>query len=466
MSTSTSTPMTRLPLSSILGYGAGDAANNLAFALSTQFLLVYYTDAAGITAAAAGTLMLVVRVFDAFTDIVAGRIVDASYSRRWGKFRPFLLFGSVPLLLLSIATFSIPQIGHTGMLIWAYLSYALLGFAYSLVNIPFGSLAGAMTPFPSERAKLSSARTVGGSVVGGLLGVFVTPLLVPGADLRALFTGLTIGFAVVGFALYLWAFFTTRERVERTVHNVDSKQSFRTLKGNKALLMLAGSTLLFLTGMLAQTTGAIYYYRDVMHALNIYPIIAMLQLLLGFVVAGFVPAIVRRFGKRSAYIGATSLFVVGSVIQTFAPSGLVAVAVVGSALGTLGIVLVNILVWALEADTVEYGEWKTGVRTEGITYALFSFTRKAGQAIGGAVAAYGLAVGGYVAGAATQSGAAEWGIRVAVGIVPAISGALAIAIMVFYPLTDKRHAQIVVEIAERNAAARGMGEPSLDRSGA
>ena len=130
---------------SIVGYGAGDAANNLAFTTATMFLLVYYTDVAGISAAAAGTLLLVVRIFDAFADILAGRIVDRTYSKRFGKFRPFILFGSLPLLLLSVATFSMPQIGETGMLLYAYLTYAALGLAYSLVNIPYGSLAGAMT---------------------------------------------------------------------------------------------------------------------------------------------------------------------------------------------------------------------------------------------------------------------------------------------------------------------------------
>src|SRR6476619_3645492 len=114
--------MKKLNKLSIVGYGAGDAANNLAFTTATMFLLVYYTDVAGITAAAAGTLLLVVRVFDAFADVVAGRIVDRTYSKRFGgKFRPFILFGSLPLLVLSFLTFSVPQIGQTGMLLYAYL---------------------------------------------------------------------------------------------------------------------------------------------------------------------------------------------------------------------------------------------------------------------------------------------------------------------------------------------------------
>ncbi|HCC39993.1 MAG TPA: MFS transporter, partial [Arthrobacter bacterium] len=167
--------MKKLNKLSIIGYGAGDAANNLAFTTATMFLLVYYTDVAGISAAAAGTLLLVVRFFDAFADVFAGRIIDRTYSKRFGKFRPFIMFGSIPLLLLSVATFSIPQLGESGTLLYAYVTYAALGLAYSLVNIPYGSLAGAMTQDPGERAKLGSARMVGALLVGSALGIFVAP---------------------------------------------------------------------------------------------------------------------------------------------------------------------------------------------------------------------------------------------------------------------------------------------------
>ena len=221
---------------SVVGYGAGDAANNLAFTTATMFLLVYYTDVAGISAAAAGTLLLVVRVFDAFADIFAGRIVDRTYSKRFGKFRPFILFGSLPLLLLSVATFSIPQIGESGMLLYAYLTYAALGLAYSLVNIPYGSLAGAMTRNAGERAKLASARTVGAVLVGAGLGIFVAPLITPDRDLQSLFTFMTLGFVVVGFALYMFTFFTAKETVIRDVPKVTMKQSFAILKSNRPLL--------------------------------------------------------------------------------------------------------------------------------------------------------------------------------------------------------------------------------------
>src|SRR3954453_20598049 len=129
--------MERLPIKTVLGYGAGDFANNLAFSLSTAFLLYYYTDVAGISAAAVGTMFLVVRLWDAVADLLAGRIVDQTMTR-WGKFRPFLMFGAIPLLFTSFLAFHVPASFDDGMkLVYAYATYAILGLVYSLVNIPY-----------------------------------------------------------------------------------------------------------------------------------------------------------------------------------------------------------------------------------------------------------------------------------------------------------------------------------------
>jgi len=457
----TKEPAAGLSKISIVGYGAGDAANNLAFTTATMFLLVYYTDVAGISAAAAGTLLLVVRIFDAFADVFAGRVVDRAFSKRFGKFRPFIMFGSVPLLLLSAATFSVPQIGESGMLIYAYCTYAALGLAYSLVNIPFGSMAGAMTQSPTGRAKLASARTIGGMVVGAGLGIFVAPLIVPGADLQATFTIMTLSFVVIGTALYMFTVFTAKEKVVRTVNQVSLKQSLSTLKGNKPLFMLCISSFVFLTGFLALSTVQLYYLRDVLNALPLYAALSIFQIVATFGLAAFIPAIVRKFGKRTAYMAGGAIMAVGGLIVFFAPSDPVWLGFTGLAVCQIGMILVNMIVWALEADTVEYGEWKTGVRAEGMTYALFSFTRKTGQAVGGALAAFSLAWGGYAAGETVQSASAELGIRAGAGLVPLVASLIAVAVMIFYPLTDKRHAVIVAEIADRRIRAE-QGEPPVD----
>ncbi|MFJ6419149.1 glucuronide transporter [Paeniglutamicibacter sp. NPDC091659] len=439
---------------SIIGYGAGDAANNLAFTTATMFLLVYYTDVAGISAAAAGTLLLVVRIFDAFADVFAGRMVDKTYSKRWGKFRPFIMLGSLPLLLLTFAVFHVPGgWSANATLVYAYLSYAALGLAYSLVNIPYGSLAGAMTQDPSERAKLGSARTIGAFLIGAVLGMVVAPMLKNDTDLQPIFTTLTVVFLVAGVALYMFCAFTAKEQVQRDVAQVSLKQSISTLKGNVPLLMLCISSLVLLAGSMTLSTVQLYYFRDVMGNVGLYAAASGIQLLLALVLSALMPRLVRRIGKHTVYMAFGGVMMLGGLAVLLAPAGAGVLAVVGVSVVNLGLSGVSIVIWALEADTVEYGEWKTGIRTEGIVYALFSFTRKAGQAIGGALAAYALAWGGYNGAAAVQSDQAILGIQIAAGAIPMVMSGLAVLVMSRYKLTDAVHASIVYDIRERRAAA-------------
>jgi glucuronide carrier protein len=229
-----------------------------------------------------------------------------------------------------------------------------------------------------------------------------------------------------------------------------------TLKTNRPLLMLCLSSFLFLTGYMALSAVQLYYLRDVLGRLDLYPVLAIVQLVMTLALAPLMPRLVRKLGKKNVYITAGLLSMVGGIIVFFAPSSMVWVGFSGLVVSLLGVMVVNIVVWALEADTVEYGEWKTGVRTEGITYALFSFTRKTGQAVGGALAAYCLAVGGYKSRGAAQSADALQGIQFAAGALPAIMTVLAIVVMAKYKLTDVLHAQIVGEIRARRSLEQGL----------
>lgn len=440
----------KLRISQLFGYAAGDAGNNLAFSMASMFLLLYYTDVAGIPAAAAGTIFLVVRIWDGAADLVAGRLVDKT-SSRWGKFRPWLLFGSIPLLLLSVATFAVPDWGLTGKLIYAYVTYAAVGTAYSLVNIPYGSLAAAMTQDPVERSKLASARSMGAAATILLLSFAVSPQIRGSANLQQSLLVTTLVFVVVGGGLYLFTFFTARETVQRDVQQVGLKESLATLRKNRPLILLCVSSLFFLTAMFSLQTIGVYYARDVLGNANYYIAITAAQMVLMFLLAPLAPSIVRRFGKKAGYIGASAVMMAGSTGAMFVPASVPYVAIGCFVLIGVGLGLVNTLMWSLEADTVEYGEWRTGVRAEGATYAVFSFVRKLGQAFGGAAAAYTIGLAGYVGGAAVQSESALWGIRAAAGIVPAGCVAIAIGIMMVYPLTEKRFREITAEVAQRRA---------------
>ncbi|WP_127129190.1 glycoside-pentoside-hexuronide (GPH):cation symporter [Georgenia sp. SYP-B2076] len=478
----------RLTLKNYLGYAAGDAGNNLAFSMASMFLLLYYTDVVGIPAAAAGTIFLVVRIYDAFVDVLIGRLVDRTHTR-WGKFRPWILFGSLPLLLASVWAFTLPASDTVGMkLFWGYVSYAVLSTLYSAVNIPYGSLAATMTQVPTERAKLATFRSLGAAATGLMLALVVAPQvqrwsaanlfagksaeLGSGATqaqldaaqaaasaeastgLQSSLTTLTLIFVVVGFLLYFFTFLTAKEQVVRPAEDsVKFGAALKIVVKNKPLMFLCASALAMITSVLALNTLGIYYARDVLGNAGLYPVLSLLMTGAIFVVAPFVSKIVIRFGKKGGYLIGGAVFIVGALLLFVAPASTPAVALVAYFLLGVGQGLFNTLMWAMEADTVEYGEWKSGSRTEGTTYAVFSFVRKLGQAFGGFAAAGIIGLTGYVGAAAVQSPEAIQGIRIAAGLVPAALALLAVLIMARYPLTDSRFKEITTETEARKAAA-------------
>ncbi|UQU61278.1 glucuronide transporter [Couchioplanes caeruleus] len=454
----------KLGAAQFLGYAAGDAANNLAFSMTSFFLLIYYTDVVGLSAAAAGTLFLVIRVWDGFADVFAGRVVDRTMTR-WGKFRPFFIFAGPPVLLLSVATFTVPGLfdSHGASLVAAYLTYGLLGLAYSLVNIPYGSLAAAMTQRPDERAKLASFRMIGTAVTTIMLALVVSPQIQqyrgdPDGFQRSLLITTAI-FAVIGLALYLFLFSTAREAVQRDVAQVSARQSFGTLRGNKPLIMLCLSSLAFLTALFSLQTVQVYYARDVLGNANLLTALTVLSVGAIFVVAPLMPRIVRAIGKKRAFLSFGAVGLLAGVGISVSPPSTPWVSMTFFAIMGISTAGINTLMWALEADTVEYGEWRTGVRTEGITYALFSFTRKLGQAVGGAVAAFAIALGGYVGGAATQSQGALDAIRYASGFIPVVFIVIGMVIFFRYPLTERTFATMVAETQARRLAAAARPAP-------
>ena len=465
----------KLTLRNYSGYAAGDAANNLAFAMSSSFLLLYYTNVVGLGAAAIGTMFLLIRFWDALADLVAGRLVDAKKPGRLGKFRPFILWFSLPLLLSSMAIFSantfFPGMSPAQGLLYAYITYALMGTFYSLVNIPYGSIAPAMTQVPTERAALASWRVWGSNVTILMLSFVVAPQIKrftgdPEGLQRSLFITTAI-FVVVGMALYLYTVANVKEQVIREVAAPTLKEGFGTLVKNKPLIWLCAGSLAFLTGLTALGTLAPYFAIYVLNDAQYIAWNAVAQAVGTFAVATFIPAIVRRLGKRNGYIVLGVVGLIAGVILAFAPPSVPLIAVAGFLLLGIGLGGVNTLMWALEADTVEYGEWKTGIRTEGTTYALFSFTRKMGQAIGGAAGAYALGIvafnsqwakDGTPQAPETVAGIQLWTGGLVTGFI-----VLSLLIMWFYPLTDKVFRQIVGEIAARRVQRELAESPASEQ---
>lgn len=440
-----------LRTSQYFGYAAGDAANNLTFSMVSAFLLIYYTDVAGISAGTAGTLFLVVRIWGGVSDLIAGGRVDKT-STRWGRFRPYILFGGVPLMLLLVAVFTIPSgLSDTGKVIWAFASYALFQLAYSFVNIPYGSLSAAMTQDIDERAKLSTSRSIAASLTILVIAFVVSPQIEGAGNLQLTLTITTVVFAVVGVALYLWCFKSSRETVKRDADTVSLRDTLNMLRQNKPLIVLCVGALVFLTGMFSLQTVAVFYARDVLGDADLYIWLTVVQTAGMLIAAAITPKLIGTIGKKRTFVVAAGVGAVFALGVTFAPAsnpmlGIIAYGLLGISLG-----LINTLMFALQADTVDYGEWKSGVRAEGASYSVLSFMRKAGQGVGGAAAAFAIGIGGYVSGASVQSDSAIVSVRVAAGGIPIVTLLIAGVVMLAYPLTEKMYRRIIGDLAERRA---------------
>ena len=285
----------------------------------------------------------------------------------------------MPLLALLVATFSIPSgLGGTATIAWALVSYALFSLAYSFVNIPYGSLAAAMTQEPGERAKLSSARSVSASVTILAIAVVVAPQIEGGGDLQRSLTVITVVFGAIGLGLYLWCFATSREAARRPAQKVGVRETIAMIRHNRPLVLLCLSTLLFLTGMFSLSTVAVFYARDVLGNADYYILMTAVQTLAMVGAAAAVPYAVATLGKKLAFVLAGAIAAVSAAGFAFAPASVPALAIVCYGVLGVGFGAVNALIFALQADTVEYGEWKSGVRAEGASYSVLSFTRKAG----------------------------------------------------------------------------------------
>jgi glucuronide carrier protein len=444
----------------LIGYGLGDFGCNLAFTLGSTFLLYYYTDVAGLTAASVGTMFFVVRLWDAFADLIAGRAVDRTMTR-WGKFRPFILFFAVPLLLLSFLTFHVPSgWGDAATLLYVYLTYALLGTLYSLVNIPYGSLASAMTQSVHQRAKLVAGRTLGAAAGGVLISFIIAPQIsalqaqkntLPPAEYldraQGIFTSITLLFIVIGSIAFGLTFLWCHENVVRAQARVTIKETFATLRNNRPLAILCAASFCYLLGFYTVTGATLYYAQYVLGDPGLTLQITLVSTGVQIFVTPFVPKLIDRFGKKTLFQYCGVLTVLGGVGLFLTPAGVIWFALLCLGIKGVGFALINTLMFALEPDTVEYGEWTSGKRSEGATYAIFSFTRKLTQSIGGAATAWALAIGGYVSASAAvphpeQPESALTAIKVVFALVPAAAAIVAMIVFIRYPLTDKRFREV------------------------
>ncbi|MEU0514623.1 MULTISPECIES: MFS transporter [unclassified Amycolatopsis] len=428
-----------------LGYGAGDLASNLSWNLVGGFLLYYYTDVAVVPVAALGTLFLVARLLDAIIDPAIGVLVDRTRSR-WGKARPYLIFASIPFGVLGVLTFTVPDIGDTGKLIYAFLTYLTLGLLFSLVNVPYSSLLPMMTRDSQERMQMGGLRAIGSSVGSIIVTAGTTPFvaLLGGGNEQRGWTIATLIFSVLSVGFFVFTFVACKERyaLPPETDALRPGAALRTLWGNKVwkITFVYGVLNFVRLGMVLAVT--VYFALAVLHAP--WAISVLLPLVSGaMIVGGFVaPAYYRRFGKRRGNVQALAVgFVFWAAmipLESNFPAFLTCYIV-----GTLAINLSMVSMFTMVADTVEYQQWRFGTRNEGLLSSGISFATKVGSAVGSAAVAYGLGVAGYTPGEA--SGPALTAIRLMFYGAPLLLIVLQALTMLFWDL-DGKHEQMAADI--------------------
>ena len=442
-----------------IGYGLGDAASSMFWKIFGMYSLFFYTDVFGITAAAAGTMFLIARLWDSFFDLFVGIMSDRTKTR-WGKYRPYLLWFAIPFAVMGTITFFTPDFGQTGKLIYAYITYSLMMAVYSLINVPYASLLGVISSDPRERNTLSSYR-----MSFAFIGSFVTFMLLQplinfyskkfgGETMEASIsthpTGWVLGVATIGVicvVLFLLCFSWTKERVEQIEgdENVSVKQDLRLLFKNAPWWILVGTGLAALLFNAIRDSVAIYYFRDYVQVnfrmggtgwdtATIYFLIGQAANLLGVILA---PSLSAKYGKRKTYMIAVLMAGILSTAFYFIPNHLAWIFTFQFFISVFaGYVLP--LLWSMFSDIVDDQELKTGRRASGLIFSSSSMSQKLGWALGAALSGWILAIFKYVPDAVQQSAETIWGEHFMMSLLPAVCCLLAFIGMYFYPLTDKK----------------------------
>jgi len=452
--------MEKLKFREKLGYGLGDTASNFFFATFNVFLLYYYTDIFGLTAAAVGTMFLLTKILDAVSDPVMGLIADRTNSR-WGKFRPYLLWAAVPYGLCGYAMFASPDLSYTGKLIYAYVTYSLMMLAYTAINVPYSALMGVISPSSIERTKVASYRFFCAFAAGWLVGTFVTPLknILGGGD-EALGFKLTMAiFAVISVALFWITFATTKERVVAAPTKSDMKLDFKALLGNGPWRALFAAGIFTLINIAVRNGTLLYYFKyyvgdDGTRIFLIFDktaIFLSLGLLAMMVGVALTKTLSQRFEKRQLMIVLSFLNALSMAAFYFTPPDQYWLMVAINCAGMLAAGPTPALVWSMYADCADYGEWKTGRRTTALVFSTVQFSHKMGLAVGAGLAGIILSWFGFVANE-TQSATSMAGIRFMFSVFPAVFALMGILAIYFYRIDSKMTRQIEQELLERHNA--------------
>ena len=443
-----------------VSYGLGDFGCNIIYTAMSAFLLFYYTDYAGVSAFAVGAIMMISRVFDGISDLIMGVIVDRTKSR-FGKGRPWLLRMCVPFAIAGVLLFSVPSTwSDTPKLIYVFITYNLVSTViYTAINVPYSALNALMTQDPYERSVLSIFRNLLATAGTLTINTFTLPLVEFFGDNPAAWTKTFMVFGVVAIIAFMINFLGTKERVVSVsdMQNGEHKDvpfiaGVKALFVNKYWILMTLMLALFFLMYAINGGSTVYYAKDILGdkdlVATINGIFNVVQILGMF----FIAMLVKKYGKRNIFALGLVLDIVGILFLHYLHSEMWMI-VVSSLIRGIGNACGGATMWAMVSDTIDYGEWKTGYRTEGLVNSACSFGWKIGNGLGSALLGLILEIGGYVGTAAVQSAEALEAIEFSFIWVPVMVYVSGLVIMYFFKL-DKEFPQIIKDLENRKKQAQ------------
>lgn len=440
----------KLPFKEKIAYACGDVASNFYWRVFDVFLFIFYTDVFGISAAAVGTLMLVTRLIDAVSDPLMGALADRTKTR-FGKFRPYLLWGIIPIAAAGVLTFTVPDVSEGNKLIWAYGTYIFMMLAYTFINVPYGALLGVVTSDTQQRTTLTSFRFIG-AFSGGSLVAYITPELVQylGQGNEALGWQLTMGlYGCVSAILFFITFYGTRERISPPPEQkTPIMQDIKDLGNNKPWLVLFSLALIIMITISLRASSGTFYFKYYVERPDLIGSFAMVYMIALAIGAASTPLLTKFVDKRRLLVILMSIVASLSVIFYFIPKDNITLMFVLQIMIGLALGPKSPLVFSMYADTADFSEWKTGRRATAMIFSAAAFAQKLGGALAGATIGWLLASMGYVANQA-QTGASEHGIVLLLTIIPGVFAALAVPLILLYSLDDKTLNNVQNDLEER-----------------
>ncbi|MGL5019964.1 MAG: glycoside-pentoside-hexuronide (GPH):cation symporter [Luteolibacter sp.] len=444
-----------------IGYGLGDFASNVVFQTILILLPAFYTDVFGLAPAVMGTMFLAVRILDAVSDPVMGMIADHT-NTRWGKFRPWLLWGAVPFAVLFVLTYTTPSFGGTAKIVYAYVTYSLLMILYTIVNIPYCALGAAITSDSQERVSANSYRFVLATSAGVLIAFFGPKLIAyfGNGNEQVGYPWAMAVFGVLAVAAFIGCFFLTKERVTQAAPSKGAfGLDFKSLLRNDQWLVVAILFLVLLVPIVLRGASQVYYMKWFAGRADLVAAFLTTGTICQMIGAAFASPLTRKIGKVPTYISVQLIIVAGSVALYFIPASNLVLIFVLFGLVNFFVQMGAPILFAMAADTVEYGELKTGRRVSGLVFSGALFFLKLGVAVGGWLVGIVLTTYGYNGQADTQSAEAIRGIVLSLTLFPAIGHFLLIPIVSFYRLNKSRCDEIRVQLDQLG----GQSPPTPDR---